>query len=127
MSKSCVTIYKKARLKAGLTQEQAAEFLGCSVRTLSAYGNGTPPGDIVCRMCDFYNAPWLAYMYLQSSNPVGQKYLPKIDVSNLPSTVLRFQKEMTDASNVSTEMVEVTCDGVIDGDEKEVGLLLPKR
>lgn len=122
MKRDCRNIYKLARISAGLTQEKAAEILHVATRTLASYETGEviPPADIVCSMCEIYEADWLAYCFLQSSNPVGRKYLPEIDFANLPITVLKFQKEMADASKVSGEMVEVTCDGQIDGEEQNV-------
>lgn len=122
MKSDCSNIYKKARLNAGLTQETASDLLHVAVRTLAAYesGNVTPPADLVIGMCEQYHADWLAYMYLQSANPVGRKYLPPIDFSNLSTSILRFQKEMSDASRVSSIMIEVACDGRVDGSELEV-------
>ena len=91
-------------------------------RTLAGYEKGEyiPPADIVCNMCEAYHTEWLAYQHLQSSNPLGQKYLPEIDFSSLPTTVLRFQKEMADAHQITGDMIEVTCDGKVDKHEFEV-------
>jgi transcriptional regulator with XRE-family HTH domain len=115
-------IYKKARKFAGLTIEKAAEKIGVAPRTLAGYEKGeyTPPADIVCNMCKAYRTDWLAYEHLQGSSPLGQRYLPEIDFSSLPTTVLRFQKEMADAHRIIGDMVEVTCDGKIDKHEFEV-------
>lgn len=122
MKRSCKNIYKNARLFAGLTIEQAAESIGIAPRTLAGYEKGeyVPPADIVCKMCEVYQTDWLAYQHLQSSNPLGRKYLPEIDFSSLPMMVLRFQKEMADANKVAGDMVEVTCDGKVDEHEREV-------
>lgn len=122
MKKSCKSIYKNARHFAGLTTEEAAGLIGIAPRTLAGYENGeyVPPADIVCKMCEVYHTDWLAYQHLQSSNPLGQKYLPEIDFSSLPMMVLRFQKEMADAGKVAGDMVEVTCDGKVDDQEREV-------
>jgi transcriptional regulator with XRE-family HTH domain len=122
MKQPCKNIYKSARLFAGLTIERASEMIGVAPRTLAGYEKGEyiPPADIVTKMCEVYRTDWLAYQHLQSSNPLGQKYLPEIDFSNLPMMVLRFQKEMADANKVAGDMVEVTCDGKVEGQEKEV-------
>lgn len=121
MKKPCKNIYKNARHFAGLTIERASEMIGVSPRTLAGYEKGEyiPPADIVCKMCEVYQADWLAYQHLQSSNPLGQKYLPEIDFSTLPARVLRFQKEMADAGEVAGEMIEVACDGLVDRQEQE--------
>lgn len=56
MKRCCGNIYKNARRAAGLTQEQAAEQLYISVRSLAEYeaGRTTPPDDVACRMIDVY-------------------------------------------------------------------------
>jgi hypothetical protein len=69
-------------------------------------------------MIEAYNTPWLAYKHLQQSSKVGQRYLPEIEFTDLPKSVLRFQKEVNDLRNVKDDMVEVACDGRIDEDEK---------
>jgi transcriptional regulator with XRE-family HTH domain len=94
MKRSCENIYKNARNFAGLTIERAAELIGVALRTLSGYEKGEyiPPADIVCIMCEVYRADWLAYQHLQSSNPLGQKYLPEIDFSNLPQRSSDFKR-----------------------------------
>jgi len=121
MKRYCGDIYRKARDLAGMTQEEAAPLICISTRTLAAYeiGELKPPPETVEKMCEVYGAEWLAYLYFQSTSSLGRRYLPKIDFSNLPITVLRFQKEMVDAEKISGEMVEVACDGVIGYEEKE--------
>ena len=57
MRVSCVNYYKISRETAGYTQEQAAERLDISVRSLSAYENDEiiPPDDLVEKMVKLYN------------------------------------------------------------------------
>ena len=54
MSNECENLYKICRISAGLTQEQAAELLAVSQRTLSEYENGRArvPDDIVAAMVE---------------------------------------------------------------------------
>lgn len=113
-------IYKAARKSAGLTQEQAAELLCVSQRSLADYENWktTPPDDVVCRMIEIYNAPWLGYSHLKYSTDVGRKYLPDINFSDLARAVLRFQKEVRDLETVDRALVEIACDGEIDDTER---------
>lgn len=113
-------IYKAARKSAGLTQEQAAELLCVSQRSLADYENGktTPPDDVVCRMIEIYDAPWLGYSHLKYSTEVGRKYLPDINFSDLARAVLRFQKEVRDLETVDDKLIEIACDGVISEHEK---------
>jgi transcriptional regulator with XRE-family HTH domain len=115
MRTTCTNIYKTARHIAGFTQEQAAEMLHISVRSLADYeGNRTIPGDdIVCRMIETYDAEWLGYQHLKESTKVGQRYLPDIEFVNLAQSVLRLQKEMADVDRIKPEMVEVAYDNIV--------------
>ena len=69
MSNECENLYKICRISAGLTQEQAAELLAVSQRTLSEYENGRArvPDDIVAAMVEVYNSPLIAYYHLISA------------------------------------------------------------
>lgn len=67
MENECRSIYKVARLKAGITQEVASELLHISMKSISDYERGKtiPPDDVVCNMVTLYQAPWLAYVHLK--------------------------------------------------------------
>lgn len=122
MRKQCENIYKIARKAAGLTQEQAAELLHISVRSLTEYeaGRTIPASDIVCKMIEVYGTPWLAYEHLRQSSEVGRRYLPEVDLTDLAKSVLRLQKEVADVENIKPKMVEVACDGVVHPHEEEI-------
>jgi len=123
MKRNCGNIYKTARRNAGLTQEQAAERLYTSTRSLLEYeaGRTTPPDDVVCRMVLVYGDKSLAYMHLKQSTEVGRKFLPELYILDLPRSVLKLQKEVMDVTKISPDIVDVSCDGKVD--EKENKLL----
>ncbi len=80
MEKDCKTIYRLCREFAGKTQEQAAEFLPCSLSSLQKYEapSGTPvPDDIVKAMAQLYRTPMLALWHLKETNPLGE-FLPDV-------------------------------------------------
>lgn len=119
MQGRCGNIYKAARKSAGLTQEQAAELLHVSVRSLAEYESGrtTPPDDVVCRMVEIYNTGYLAYLHLKNSTEVGRRFLPELHLVDLPMSVLKLQKEVDDVTSIRRDIVEVVCDGKIDKEE----------
>jgi len=119
MQGRCGNIYKAARKAAGLTQEQAAEQLYISVRSLAEYeaGRTIPPDDVVCRMVEVYNTRYLAYLHLKNSTEVGRRFLPELHIMDLPISVLKLQKEVDDVTNIRRDIVEVVCDGKIDEEE----------
>jgi transcriptional regulator with XRE-family HTH domain len=121
MKRRCENIYQIARKAAGLTQEQAAEMLYISVRSIAEYeaGRTIPPDDIVCKMIDLYKAYWLGYQHLKQASEVGRRFLPDIQISDLAMAVLRLQKETADVGAIQTAMVEIVCDGKIDGSEQQ--------
>ena len=110
MSSEYRNIYQIARESVGITQEKAAELIDISVESIRAYESGRriPPGYIVIRMVDIYDARYLAYQHLKAEE-VGQKFLPEIDIKDLPSAILRLQKEVTDFLKSRDELIDITC------------------
>lgn len=121
MNKRCENIYKTARKNAGMTQEEAAEMLHISTRSLTDYESGRtiPPDDIVCSMCQVYGKPELGYQHLKNSSEVGRRFLPDLNITDLAKAVLRLQKETRDLDNVDADMIAIACDGIIDDSEQE--------
>ena len=79
MNENVQNLYKTGRVGAGMTQEQAAELLHISVKTLSEYENGhtRPHNDTVLAMTKVYGCPYLGYSHLQS-DPLGKDTLPAL-------------------------------------------------
>ena len=121
MKRNCGNIYKSARRNAGMTQEQAAEQLYISVRSLAEYeaGRTIPPCDVVCRMVEVYKAKHLAYLHLKQSTEVGRRFLPDLHILDLPRSVLKLQKEVKDVTDIHHHMVDVACDGMVEEHESE--------
>lgn len=129
MKSICGNIYKNARRNAGLTQEQAAEQLYISVRSLAEYeaGRTTPPDDVVCRMVEVYKAKHLAYLHLKNSTEVGRRFLPELHILDLPRSVLKLQKEVKDVTDINHHMVDVACDGMVEEHESETWRSIEKE
>ncbi len=113
-------IYQIARESTGLTQEKSSELMDISVDSLRAYEGGkrTPPDKVVIKMIEIYDTQYLAYQHLKTSAEVGQKYLPDIEIKELPVAILKLQKEVTDFIRLKDVMIEITCDGIIDDNER---------
>lgn len=114
-------IYKTAREAIGISQEEAAYRLEVSCRTVSNCETFTsvPKEELVLKMIEVYEAPWLAYMYFKRSTLLGRKYLPEIDLTDLARSVLKFQKELGDIRKVTPDLIDVACDGVIELHEED--------
>ena len=69
-------------------------------------------------MIEIYDTQYLAYQHLKTSAEVGGKYLPDIEIRELPVAMLRLQKEVSDFIRLKDVMIEITCDGIIDDNER---------
>lgn len=114
-------IYQIARESTGLTQEKASEYLDISVDSLRAYEGDkrTPPDHVVIKMIEVYDTQYLAYQHMRTRDDVGKSFLPNVEIKDLPAAMLRLQKEVNDFMKLRDEMIDITCDGVIDENERE--------
>lgn len=120
MTENGVNIYKAARMASGLTQERAAELLGCATRTIAAYEQSEriPFDDIVVRMIDIYGTPFLGNQHLRQTSKIACELLPDVAPTNLPQAVLHLQCELNRFLALRDEMIDITEDGVISDAEK---------
>lgn len=111
-------IYQIARQSAGYTQEKAAELIDVSVESIRAYeSTRRPPDNVVVRMIEVYGTPHLAYQHLKNSE-LGQRYMPKLEIRDLPTALLRLQKEATEAIKLRYDLIDIAYDGVITDAER---------
>ena len=69
-------------------------------------------------MIEIYGTQYLAYQHLKTAAEIGQKYLPNIEITELPIAILRLQKEVSDFIRCKDLMLEITYDGIIDDNER---------
>lgn len=103
-------MFKDARLKTGLTLEEAADRNYVSVRALINYEQKkTVPGpDVALQMSKVYKDPWLTQRYCKECCAIGQAYSYEIlDHVNLDpaSVMLKLVGEMNEAQAVLNEML----------------------
>lgn len=116
-----INIYQTARESAGLTQEKAAERIGVSVESVRMYEGGKriPPDDVVVRMVDIYDARYLAYQHIKENVKAAGSLIPSnVEIKDLPTAILKLQKEVNDFIKVRDEMIDITCDGIITTEER---------
>ena len=123
MSMYDTDIYKTARIKAGKTQEGAAEAIGISVESIKAYESYSrlPPADIVDRMCIVYDALYLAYQHNRIAS--GEiKVVPEIQVLDLPRAAIQLINKVIAFADRhrDRELLQIAEDGVIDESEREL-------
>lgn len=115
-------IYQAARLRAGLTQEQAAEVLNLGVRTLADYeiGQRRPPSQTVAQMARAYGSPGLRLEHARDTDELGI-VPPKAAPQPLPLAVLQLVNRVQRfaARGLDRRLMDIAEDGVIDEREQD--------
>ena len=116
-------MYARHRHAAGLTQEKAAELLGCAVRTVQAYESGEiiPPDYVVALMCDVYPAPMLALEHLRASSSMGRALIPEITRLPLAQAVcqLIYQIQEFTSKRRPEDLIRISSNGQVDEGAEE--------
>lgn len=122
MQDETMNIYKKARRRAGFTQESAAPYLGVSVESLKAYETGqrVPPSDVVLLMTSTYRDTLLGYQHLGITNPLAQQLFPTVEERSLIEAAVRIRNRVNrlDKDGQLDRLMEIAEDGIIDAKER---------
>ena len=115
-----IEIYRTCREQAGLTQEQAAEGLSCSVRQLARYeaGEVPVPDDIAYRMVVLYDSQLLEVQHLRLVSQVAADLLPPIAEVNLSVASLALINRATELADNYRRMMQIAEDDRIDEQER---------
>ena len=117
-----IEIYRTCREQAGLTQEQAAEGLNCSVRQMARYeaGEAPVPDDIAYQMVVLYDSQLLAVQHLRLVSHVAAKILPPVTVLDLPRAAIRIINLVRKFAerHRERELLDIAEDGVISPEER---------
>lgn len=114
------TIYQKLREANDLTREKAAELLEfISEDRLERIENekGEPAPEDVIRMAEVYKAPELCNYYCSHECPIGQKYVPPIEMTELPAIILETVASLNAVYPLTNRLIEISRDGKISEDE----------
>lgn len=122
MGSHCKNYYRISRENVGLTQEEAAERLYVSVRSLSDYETGktVPPDDVVMRMVRTYKTKILGWWHLRNTSELARESLP--DVVELQTDADMFlQAEFADDEVLAIKKLIkiILADGEVTNDELE--------
>ena len=113
-------IYQTTRENLDLSRAQASELLqGVSESRLFRIENGEtiPYPEEVCAMAKGYRAPGLCNHYCANDCPLGQMYVPEVQVKELPIITLEMLAILNRIVKEKDRLIEITVDGVIDPDE----------
>ena len=114
------TIYQKLREEDQLTREKAAELLEfISEDRLERIENEKtqPAPEDIIRMSQIYNAPELCNYYCSRQCPIGQKYVPPVEMTDLPAIILETVASLNTVYPLTNRLIEISRDGKISENE----------
>ena len=114
------TIYQICREERGLTREKASESMaGISPSRIEKieYELQEPtPYDIV-QMADCYRRPDLCNYFCSHKCEIGNRYVPEIEVSELPNIILETIGSLNEINPLTGRLIQIARDGKISDDE----------
>lgn len=114
------TKYHLAREELEWSREYASEQLGMiTPERLERIENEkvTPDPKEILAMAETYGRPSLCNYYCSQKCPIGQQYVPEIEVKELSSIVLEMLASLNSVNKRKDRLIEITADGKIDNDE----------
>ena len=115
-------VYQLTREGLKLSREAASELLeSIPPERIEKIENerSLPHPDEVLVMSDKYMQPSLCNYYCANQCPIGQEYVPEIQVKDLSQIVLEMLASLNSVSKQKDRLIEITADGKISCDELE--------
>lgn len=113
-------IYQVTRENMDLSREKASELLGTiSEDRIEKIENEkclAHPEEILI-MADKYNTPDLCNYYCSKQCPIGEVYVPPINMKELPSIILEMVASLNSMGKKTERLIEISADGQIEDDE----------
>ena len=112
--------YQLVREELGLSREKASELLETiSPERLEKIENerSEPHPDDVLLMSRKYQKPSLCNYYCANECPIGQQYVPEVQVKELSSIVLEMLASLNAMHKQKDRLIEIAADGRISGEE----------
>ena len=113
-------LYWQAREAMGLSREAASEVLETiPPERIERIENEKflPHPDEVLLMAERYKAPMLCNYYCSQQCPIGQQYVPEVEIKELSSIVLEMLASLNSVNKRKDRLIEIAADGKIDNDE----------
>lgn len=113
-------IYQLTREELELTREQASqlmEFISADKIEKIENERALAHPDEVIKMAECYKSPHLCNYYCANECPIGQKYIPEIEVQSLSQIILSTIDSLNHLNEQKNRLIEITADGKITPDE----------
>lgn len=115
-------IYQISREEQGLTRDKASELMDyISADRIEKIESekSIPHPDEILAMADCYKNPSLCNYYCSHECPIGQEYVPEIQIKELSQITLEVLASLNAIEKQKNRLVEITVDGKIAEDEIE--------
>lgn len=115
-------IYQTSREALELTREQAADLMEyISADRIEKIENerSIPHPDEILTMAECYKNPSLCNYYCSKECPIGQKYVPEVQMKDLSQITLEMLASLNAMEKEKNRMIEITVDGKITADEMD--------
>ena len=113
-------IYQLCREEQGLTREKASEQMtGVSASRIEKieYELQEPTPYDVVQMADCYKKPELCNYYCSHKCSIGDRYVPEVEVSELPNIILETIASLNEINPLTGRLIQIARDGRITDDE----------
>ena len=114
------SIYQLTREELKLTREKASEMIGfMSPERIEKIENAkvnVQPDDIMA-LAECYKAPRLCNYYCANECPIGQKYVPEIEIKDLAQITIETLNSLNKINKEKDRLLEIIEDGRITNDE----------
>lgn len=115
-------IYQITREELSLSREKASEMLATispeRIEKIESEKVIPYPEDVLA-MAEGYKMPTLCNYYCANQCPIGQQYVPEIQVKDLAQIVLEMLASLNSVNRKQERLIEITADGKIGQDELE--------
>lgn len=114
------SIYQITRESLGYTRAEAEDVLDTlnddRIEKIESGRILPAPSDIL-EMAKGYNAPHLCNYYCANQCPIGQEYVPEIQIKDLSQIVLEMLSSINCMNRKKEALIDITVDGKIDRNE----------
>ena len=113
------SVYQLYREKCGLTREKASELMdGMTPSRIEKIENGQEPTPYdVIQMADCYKNPELCNYYCSHRCAIGDRYVPRVEMSELPNIVLETIASLNEIVPYTSQLIQIARDGKITDEE----------
>ena len=123
-------MFQLAREEADLTRAEASEaleFVSESRIEKIESEKSEPHPEEVLAMEKAYKKTGLCNYYCSQKCPIGQEYVPQIEVHDLSQIILEMLASLNSVNKEKDRLIEITADGVISDDELTDFALIQNR